>query len=177
MNDLPDPKEMLKAYQTVTGTNDSGLTILDRSHYRSAPLSNHKQVLEAIQQFAPRQGWLCFQSEIVRINGDQQSLPTEAGHILSGELVTDTNSEQSLHIQYVENLWSLTLLSDNEIDINTDTVATNNAVPVIFKRTRQSIDKDEVASYRVFYEYTADTYRPYCYRFTGFEPNTSANKG
>ena len=94
--------------------NDKGDDLAPRDLIEETRTTNTpKEVRETLMEFAPDQGWLCLQSEVVDFLSNDD-LPTE-GVILYGE-VAKTGGE-SLHIrQTASGGWHLTRYRDSDGD-------------------------------------------------------------
>jgi hypothetical protein len=111
------------------------------------------EVKQALKDFQPQQGWLCFQSTIVPFKKGE--LP-DKGTILYGEV--KGKNRQALHIQQNGNGgWLLTTFQEQEGDTH------------LVEYTQLLGEFDDFLHYRVFWQQDGDQgYRPICAAFNGF---------
>lgn len=120
--------EVLAAYAKVRSAFDDGdasqrvpLPRMARVRFRSRretpDPTTPQAVIQAVMDFAPSQGWLCFQSQLLVLDRteDLERRAPHAGAILSGELIR--GADHSLHIrQNGRGGWILLYIDEGEGD-------------------------------------------------------------
>lgn len=135
-------------------------------------LSKHEEVVKAVQDFSPNQGWLAFQSKIKFFyNADliiEPDLPN--GYLLNAELV-NTETE-ALHIRDNGNGdWLLTHYK--ELQSETTQQAANALADKVFMlaKSKDNTPKNQSPKiiYRRYWKHSDLGYHVYAASFNGFE--------
>ncbi len=124
----------------------------------SCTTSDHEVVRQKIKEFAPEQGWLCFQSKVHYFREpDKMSF---SGILLYGEVVKKATN-QSLHIREEgQNAWILTYFEETE----GDNYLLENTVLLGEKELAP-----KKLGYRLYWQYDEKQgYRQLAARFNGF---------
>jgi len=121
------------------------------------------EVKQALKDFQPQQGWLCFQSAVVPFKKDEE-LP-DKGTILYGEV--KGKNRQALHIQQNGNGgWLLTTFQEQDTTFQEPDADTH-----LVEYTQLLSEFDDLGHlhYRVFWQQDGEQgYRPICAAFNGF---------
>ncbi|HEC85127.1 MAG: hypothetical protein DRR08_08405 [Candidatus Parabeggiatoa sp. nov. 2] len=114
-----------------------------------------KEVKQALKDFQPQEGWLCFQSTVTHfINGE---LPDE-GTILYGEVKGTNNTALHIHQQGTSG-WLLTTFQEQK----------GNTHLVEATQLLGEFEKPGNLRYRVYWQPDGEQgYRPICAAFNGF---------
>jgi len=137
---------------------------------KSEACETPEAVQDKIEAFAPKQGWLCFQSEVAYFCQQDfcknHSIPSH-GIILYGEVVND---QTSLHIREEgQGGWILTELTETQ----------GNEYLVEGKHflgEGKDLTPDKLY-YRIYWQYDEQYgYRQFAARFTGFGQEQNANQ-
>lgn len=109
-----------------------------------------------LAEFAPREGWVAFQSKVVAF--DRSRLPEPDGVVLQAEIVAA--GDASLHVAWMnpETGWRLTFLREQD----------GNDVLAESVTYLGDADAPGALTYRRYWRIAGDT-RPFCARFAGFK--------
>ena len=161
---------VLPKLSTITGLPDNfhhKWTLCDLK-IASELCKTPEAVIEKIEAFAPKQGWLCFQSEVAYFCQQDfcknHSIPSH-GIILYGEVVND---QSSLHIREEgQGGWILTELTETQGDeYLVERKRFLGEGKVLPGGKRLSPDK---LYYRIYWQHDKEYgYRQFAARFTGF---------
>ena len=153
-------KELIKVYEKVTEKKNLKV---GQVQLNSKETHHHVALVESINRFAAKEGWLCYQSEVVKLSPGR--LPDRDDQILFGELV---NGDMSLHVYQYGAGWLMT------------TIEEMTGEECLLKEISYAVNEKEKADYHVYWKKSDPSreemdlgYQPKSYRFIGF----SAIKG
>ncbi|BBO87233.1 hypothetical protein [Desulfosarcina ovata] len=158
--------DIIDVYEKVTEKSN-----LARCQIRitSKTIDDHQTLLEELNRFNAAEGWLCYQSKVVKLS--EGTLPDDReDNVLFGELAKEN---RSLHIRQRKAGWLI-----SEIVSSPARESTVEREQCIAKIVSYSLDQNEFADYEVFWEKEKrdanndhgfnGEYFPKSYRFVGF---------
>lgn len=150
----------LKPLLPVLGSGSLGVKSLCQSEMT---VTDHEQLWQAIIDFKPLEGWLCFQSDVKKVVAEKlPELTDELGWLLNGELVNAEGS--SLHIWQAGSGWQATQLTEQAAGTGDDCLV----------ETTELLSKDsneEYLRYRVYWKKDLggiQGFQRFSSRFVGF---------
>lgn len=123
----------------------------------SENISSHDKLWVRINEFSPKQGWLCMTDRLEIINSTSDIENIE-GYILYGEFAS---GNRSMHIRQNDHGWEVCIIISN---------SEGNMLRI--KETFLAVDHKEIErlSYEVFWrpDRISGVFQPYVSRFEGF---------
>ncbi len=149
---------MIEGINAILQKNDLGCVRAASVHVTRSELKTAHDVLTAVKEFAPSEGWLCFTDEVLVIRKGTLLPSLDGRVILSGELASGT---QSIHIRQSGACWEHYLLHRQE-----------GGEQVMVEESFITIPKGEKSKlkYEIYWQADAQgVLAPFASRFVGFE--------
>lgn len=151
---------LMEAWEGLKSELDLPPAIACKVTATTSDLADAGEVLKALNQFAAKDGWVCYQSRVhvVRNGSAISGNPGEDGLPLSGELV---NGSRSLVLRTVPGGWRLTAIEESEGD---------TAIAFDTRRAGTGVGGVNSLAYRVYWLHDDKRgYEPRLARFTGYQ--------
>jgi len=145
--------QITEVYKAVTGAGNLCHGKVSVIVETGEAIQEHETLIAIIKKFQQKQGWLCYQSDVLTLI-EGKELPATEERILYGELVN--KDDESLHIQQAGDRWWVTRIKEG------------NGESCLIKSQCYYISESEKAYYHVYWKYSDNGYQPDSYRFVGF---------